>query len=32
MLNKIIAVLVYVALLPVYLVYSLFTNTQGKWY
>ena len=32
MLNKIITVLIYVALLPVYLVYSLFTNTQGKWY
>lgn len=32
MLNKIITVLIYVALLPIYLVYSLFTNTQGKWY
>lgn len=32
MLNKIITALVYVALLPVYLVYSLFTNSQGKWY
>lgn len=32
MLNKIITVLVYVALLPIYLVYSLFTNSQGKWY
>lgn len=32
MLNKIITALVYVALLPVYLIYSLFTNSQGKWY
>lgn len=32
MLNKIISVLVYVTLLPIYLIYSLFTNTQGKWY
>lgn len=32
MLNKIISVLIYLALLPFYLVYSLFTNSQGKWY
>ena len=32
MLNKIVTILVYLALLPVYLIYSLFTNVQGKWY
>ena len=32
MLKKIITILVYLVLLPIYLIYSLFTNTQGKWY
>ena len=32
MLKKIMMILIYLALLPAYIIYSLFTNIQGKWY
>lgn len=32
MLKKIVMVLIYLILLPAYIIYSLFTNIQGKWY
>ena len=32
MLKKIVMILIYLALLPTYIIYPLFTNIQGQWY